>query len=160
MNLHTTSYNGSLIVLCCLTRRVMFMSRRRVFFTYRLMLVSRKSIFVTRRLTFMCLRIVLVRCRIVFVTRRLQKCSYVKFSKSLFFVSSSQSPTGILFPQSIHLCYIGVLWSIKVGNYLRSSFSLGECGFAKVVLIADYVSPYSYDDSMCALWQLSYASMS
>ena len=32
-------------------------------------------------------------------------------------------------------CYIGVLWSIRVGNYLRGSFRLGECGFAKVVLI-------------------------
>ena len=28
---------------------------------------------------------------------------------------------------------------------------MGECGFAKVVLIVGYVSPYSYDDSMCFL---------
>ena len=41
--------------------------------------------------------------------------------------------------------------SIRVGNYLRSSLRLGECGFAKVVSIVDYVSPYSYDDSMCVL---------
>ena len=40
---------------------------------------------------------------------------------------------------------------MRVRNYLRSSFCLGECGFAKVVLIVDYVSPYSYDDSMCVL---------
>ena len=136
-NLHTTSYNGSLIVLCCLTRRVMFMShrlvfvtcrltfmfwriafvtcrltfmsrrivfvaRRLVFFTCRLTFMSRRIIFITRRLTFMSRRIVFVTCRV-------QKCSYIKFSKSLTFIASSQSPTGILFRQSIHLCYIGVL---------------------------------------------------
>ena len=87
-NLHTSSNHGSPIVLCCPTRRVMPMYRRLVFVTRRLMLMSR---------------------RLVFVTRRVQKCSYIKFSKSLIFVSSSQSPTGIFFPQSIHLCYIGVL---------------------------------------------------
>ena len=106
------------------------------------MSMSCRLVFVIRRLTFMSLRM-------VFVTHRVQKCSYIKFSKSLIFVSSSQSPIGILFPQSIHLCYIGVLLSIRVGNYLRSSFQLGECGLANVVLIVDYVAPYSYDDSMC-----------
>ena len=135
----TTSYNQSFIDLCCLTWRL---------------------VFATRRLVFVTSRLVFVTCRLVFVTRRIQKWPYVKFSKSFIFISSSEIPTGILFPQSIHLCYIGVLWSIRVGNYLRSSFWLGECGFAKVVLIVDYVSPYSYDDSMCALWWLSYASMS
>ena len=146
-NLHTSSNNGSLIILCCPTHRVMFMSCRLVFVTSRLMFMSRRLVFVTRRLTFML-------CRIVFATRRVQKCSYIKFSKSLFFVSSSQSPTGLFFPQSIHLFYIGVLWSIRVRNYLCSSFWFDKWGFAKVVLIVDYVSPYSYDDSMCVLWWL------
>ena len=105
-NLQTnnTSYNGSLIVLCCLTR-----------------------IF-------------------VFVTHRVQKCSYIKFSKSFIFVSPSETPTRILPPQSIHLCYIGGLSSTRVGNSLCSKFRFGECGFAKVVSIVGYVSPYSYDD--------------
>ena len=133
--------------------RIVFVTRRLVYFTRRLTFMSRRIVFVTRQLTIMSQRI-------VFVTRRVQKRSYIKFSKSLIFVSSSQSPTGILFPQLIHLCYIGVLWSVRVGNYLRSSFRLGECDFAKVALIVDYVYLYSYDDSMCVLWRLSYASMS
>ena len=111
----TTSCNHSSIDLCCLTCRVMFMSCRLIFFTCRLMFMSRRIVFVTSRIVF-------VTCRIVFVTHRVQKSSYVRLSKSLIFISSGQSPTGILFPQSIHLCYIGVLWSIRVGNYLRSSF--------------------------------------
>ena len=89
----TTSYNQPFIDLCYLTCRVMFMSRRLVF--------------VTRR--------------IVFVTHRVQKCSYVKFSKSLIFVSSSEAPTGIPPPQSILLCYIGVLSSTREENSLYSS---------------------------------------
>ena len=112
----TTSYNKSFIDLCCHTRRVMFMCRRLVFVTRRLTFMSRILVFVTRRVMFMSRRLVFVTGRltfmsrrIVFVTSRVQKCSYIKFSKSLIFVSSSKSPTGILFPQSIHLCYIGVL---------------------------------------------------
>ena len=179
-NLHTTSYNGSLIVLCyltrrlvCVTRRLVFVTRRLefvtrglvfvthrlVFVTCRLVFATRRLVFVTHRLVFVTRRLVFVTRRLVFVTRGVQKWPYVKFSNSFIFVSLSETPTGILFPQSIHLCYIGVLWSIRVGNYLHSSFRFGECGFAKVVLIAGYVSPYSYDVSMCASWRLSYASM-
>ena len=89
----TMSYNGPLIVLCCLTRRVMFMSRRLVFVTCRVMFISRRLVFVTRRDMFMSRRLVFVtrrvmfmKRRLVFVTYRVQKCSYVKFSKSLIFV--------------------------------------------------------------------------
>ena len=98
----TTSYNHSFMDLCCLTRRVMFLSHRLVFLTGSRMFMSHRIVFVTHRIVF-------VTCRIVFVTRRVQKCPCVKFSKSLIFISPSQSPTGILFPQLIHLCYIGVL---------------------------------------------------
>ena len=114
---YTQSYNGSQTVLRCLTRRVTFMTCRLVFVTCRLMFMSRSLVFVTRRLvffkcrlTFMFLRIIFVtrrlvffKCRltfmflrIIFVTRRVQKCSFIKFSKCLIFVSSSQSPTGML----------------------------------------------------------------
>ena len=74
-NLHTSSYNGSLIVLCCLTCRVTFMSRRLVFITCRLMFMSCRIVFITRRLTFMSRRL-------IFVTHRIQKCSYIKFRKN------------------------------------------------------------------------------
>ena len=130
------------------------------YFTRRLTVMSHSIVFLTRRLVFFTCKLTIMSCRIVFVTRRVQKRSYIKFSKSLIFVSSSQSPTGILFPQLTHLCCIGVLWSIRVGNYMRSSFRLGECDFANVALIVDYVYPYSYDDSMCVSWRLSYASIS
>ena len=121
----TTSYNGTLIVLYCLTCRL-------VFVTSRLILVTCRLVFVTPRS--------------VFDTHRVQKCSYVKFSKSFIFVSPSETPTGILPPRSIHLCYIGVLSSTRVRKSLCSRFRFGECGFAKVVSIVGYVSPYSYDD--------------
>ena len=64
--------------------------------------------------------------KIVFVTRRVES---VHSSNSVNVVSS--------FHQASHQqeCYIGVLGSIRVENYLRGSFRLGECGFAKVVLI-------------------------
>ena len=109
----TTSYNGSLIVLCCLTRRPRSLTRRLIFVTRRLVFVTHRLVFVTRRLVF-------VTRRLVFVTRRVQKCSYVKFSKSPIFVSPSETPTGILFPQSIHLCKIGVLSMVR--NSLCSRF--------------------------------------
>ena len=107
---YTQSYNGSQTVLRCLTRRVTFMTCRLVFVTCRLMFMSRSLVFVTRRLMFMSRslvfvtrRLVFFKCRltfmflrIVFVSRRVQKCSFIKFSKCLIFVSSSQSPTGML----------------------------------------------------------------
>ena len=106
----TTSYNGTLIVLCCLTRRLVFVTSRLVFVTRRLVFVTRRLVFVTRRLVFITCRLVFVACRLafvtrrlVFVTRRVQKCSYVKLSKSFIFVSPSETLTGILLPQSIHL---------------------------------------------------------
>ena len=92
----TQSYNGSQTVLCCLTRRVTFMTCRLVFVTCRLMFMSRSLVFVTRRLVFFKCRLTFMFLRIVFVTRRVQKCSFIKFSKCLIFVSSSQSPTGML----------------------------------------------------------------
>ena len=147
-NLPTTSYNGSLKVICYLTCRLAFITRRLVLVTRRLEFVTRglvfvthRLVFVTRRLVFVTRRLVFVTHRLVFVTRRVQKWPYVKFSNSFIFVSLSETQTGILFPQSIHLCYIGVLWSIRVENYLHSCFRFGECGFAKVVLIVGYVSP-------------------
>ena len=94
-NLHTSSYNRSQIVLCCLTRRVTFMTCRLVFITRRLMFMSSSLLFVTRRLVFFKCRLTFMSLRIVFVTRRVQKCSFNKFSKTLIFVSSSQSPTGM-----------------------------------------------------------------
>ena len=90
------SYNGSQTVLRCLTRRVTFMTCRLVFVTCRLMFMSRSLVFVTRRLVFFKCRLTFMFLRIVFVTRRVQKCSFIKFSKCLIFVSSSQSPTGML----------------------------------------------------------------
>ena len=93
---YTQSYNGSQTVLRCLTRRVTFMTCRLVFVTCRLMFMSRSLIFVTRRLVFFKCRLTFMFLRIVFVTRRVQKCSFIKFSKCLIFVSSSQSPTGML----------------------------------------------------------------
>ena len=124
----TTSYSGTLIVLCCLTwrlifvtRRLVFVSHRLAFVTHRLVFVTRrlvfvthKLVFVTRRLVFVVRRLILVTCRLVFITCRVQKCSYVKFSKSFIFVSPNEIPTGILPPQSIHLYYIGVLSSTRV----------------------------------------------
>ena len=92
----TQSYNGSQTVLRCLTRRVTFMTCRLVFVTCRLMFMSRSLVFVTRRLVFFKCRLTFMFLRIVFVTRRVQKCSFIKFSKCLIFVSSSQSPTGML----------------------------------------------------------------
>ena len=87
----------SFIDLCCLTCRVMFMTRRLIFVTRRFIFVTRRLVFVTRRLVFVTCRFVFVTHRFVFVarrfvfvtrrlvfaTRRVQKCSYVKFSKSL-----------------------------------------------------------------------------
>ena len=67
---------------------------------------------VTRRLAF-------VTRRLLFVTCRVQKCSYNKFSKSL---SSFHQVRRILPPQSIHLCYIRVLSSTRIGNSLCSRF--------------------------------------
>ena len=64
-NLHTTSYNGSLIVLCCLTHRLVFVTCKLIFVTRRLEFVTRRLVFVTRRLVF-------VTHRLVFVTRRVQ----------------------------------------------------------------------------------------
>ena len=93
---YTQSYNGSQTVLRCLTRRVTFMTCRLVFVTCRLMFMSRSLVFVTRRLVFFKCRLTFMFLRIVFVTRRVQKCSVIKFSKCLIFVSSSQSPTGML----------------------------------------------------------------
>ena len=90
------SYNGSQTVLRCLTRRVTFMTCRLVFVTCRLMFMSRSLVFVTRRFVFFKCRLTFMFLRIVFVTRRVQKCSFIKFSKCLIFVSSSQSPTGML----------------------------------------------------------------
>ena len=146
--------------LVFVTRRLIFVTCRLVFVTHRLVLVksrlvsvtrrlvfvTRRLVFVTRRLVFVTRRLVLVTRRLVFITCRVQKCSYIKFSKSFTFVSPSETPTGILPPHSIHLCYIGVLSSTRVGNSLCSKFRFGECGFAKVVSIVGYVSPYSYDD--------------
>ena len=121
----TMSYNGTLIVLCCLTHRLIFvtcrlvpvkrglvfvtcrlvfLTRRLVLVTCRLVFVIRRLVFVTRRQVFVTCRLVFVTCRSVFVTHRVQKCSYIKFSKSFIFVSPSETPTGILPPQSIHLC--------------------------------------------------------
>ena len=111
----TTRYNGSLIVLCCVTRRLLFVTRRLVFVACRLLFVTCRLVFVTRRLVFVTRRLVFVTCRLVFVTRRLvfatrrlvfvtrrvQNCPYIKFSKSFIFVSPSETPTGILFPQLI-----------------------------------------------------------
>ena len=52
------------------------------------------------------------------------KSSDVKLSKSFIVVSSNKTPTGILPTQSIQnsidLCYIGVLSSTRVGNFLYS----------------------------------------
>ena len=93
---YTQSYNGSQTVLRCLTRRVTFMTCRLVFVTCRLMFMSRSLVFVTHRLVFFKCRLTFMFLRIVFVTRRVQKCSFIKFSKCLIFVSSSQSPTGML----------------------------------------------------------------
>ena len=93
---YTQSYNGSQTVLRCLTRRVTFMTCRLVFVTCRLMFMSRSLVFITRRLVFFKCRLTFMFLRIVFVTRRVQKCSFIKFSKCLIFVSSSQSPTGML----------------------------------------------------------------
>ena len=93
---YTQSYNGSQTVLRCLTRRVTFMTCRLVFVTCRLMFMSRSLVFVTRRLVFFKCRLTFMFLRIIFVTRRVQKCSFIKFSKCLIFVSSSQSPTGML----------------------------------------------------------------
>ena len=93
---YTQSYNGSQTVLRCLTHRVTFMTCRLVFVTCRLMFMSRSLVFVTRRLVFFKCRLTFMFLRIVFVTRRVQKCSFIKFSKCLIFVSSSQSPTGML----------------------------------------------------------------
>ena len=93
---YTQSYNGSQTVLRCLTRRVTFMTCRLVFVTCRLMFMSHSLVFVTRRLVFFKCRLTFMSLRIVFVTRRVQKCSFIKFSKCLIFVSSSQSPTGML----------------------------------------------------------------
>ena len=93
---YTQSYNGSQTVLRCLTRRVTFMTCRLVFVTCRLMFMSRSLVIVTRRLVFFKCRLTFMFLRIVFVTRRVQKCSFIKFSKCLIFVSSSQSPTGML----------------------------------------------------------------
>ena len=93
---YTQSYNGSQTVLRCLTRRVTFMTCRLVFVTCRLMFMSRSLVFVTRRLVFFKCRLTSMFLRIIFVTRRVQKCSFIKFSKCLIFVSSSQSPTGML----------------------------------------------------------------
>ena len=93
---YTQSYNGSQTVLRCLTCRVTFMTCRLVFVTCRLMFMSRSLVFVTRRLVFFKCRLMFMFLRIVFVTRRVQKCSFIKFSKCLIFVSSSQSPTGML----------------------------------------------------------------
>ena len=93
---YTQSYNGSQTVLRCLTRRVTFMTCRLVFVTCRLMFMSRSLVFVTRRLVFFKCRFTFMFLRIIFVTRRVQKCSFIKFSKCLIFVSSSQSPTGML----------------------------------------------------------------
>ena len=147
------SYNGTLIALCCLTRRLVFVTSRLVFVTRRLVFVTRRLVFVTCRLVFVTRRLVFVTCRLAFVTRRLvfvtsrvQKCSFVKLSKGFIFVSPSETLTGILPPQSIHLYYIVVLSSTRVGNSLCSRFQFGECGFAKVVSIVGYVSSYSYDD--------------
>ena len=91
-----TSYNETLIVLCCLTRRLVFVTRRLVFVTrrlvfvtcrlvfvtHRLVFVTHRFKFVTRRLVFVTSRSAFVTRRLVFVTRRVEKCSYVKFSKS------------------------------------------------------------------------------
>ena len=107
----TTSYNQTLIVLCCLTRRL-------VFVTHRLVLVIR--------------RLVLITGRLVFVTCKVQKCSYVKFSKSFIFVSPRETPTGILPPQLIHLCYIGVLSSTRVGTVYVVEFDLVNVGLLKL----------------------------
>ena len=96
---NTMSYNGTLIVLCCLTCRFVFVTCRFVFVKCRLIFVSGRLVFVTSRLVF-------VTCRLVFLTRRVPKCSYIKFSESFIFVSPSETPTGILPPQSIHLCYM------------------------------------------------------
>ena len=93
---YTQSYNGSQTVLRCLTRRVTFMTCRLVFVTCRLMFMSRSLVFVTCRLVFFKCRLTFMFLRIIFVTRRVQKCSFIKFSKCLIFVSSSQSPTGML----------------------------------------------------------------
>ena len=93
---YTQSYNGSQTVLRCLTRRVTFMTCRLVFVTCRLMFMSPSLVFITRRLVFFKCRLPFMFLRIVFVTRRVQKCSFIKFSKCLIFVSSSQSPTGML----------------------------------------------------------------
>ena len=76
----TTSYNGSLIVLCCLTRRVMLMSRRIVFVTRRLTFMSRRIVFVTHRLTFMSRRIIFVTCRLVFLHADLRLCPAESYS--------------------------------------------------------------------------------
>ena len=132
----TTSYDGALIVLCCFTRRLVFVSRRLVFatrrlvfatrrlvfathrlvfVTHRLLFVTRRLAFVTRRLVFVTRRLLFVTRRLVFVTCRVEKCSHVRFSKSFIFFSPSETPTGIL-PQSIDLCYIGELSSTWVGN--------------------------------------------
>ena len=110
---YTQSYNGSQTVLRCLTRRVTFMTCRLVFVTCRLMFMSRSLVFVTRRLVFFKCRLTFMFLRIIFVTRRVQKCSFIKFSKCLIFVSSTQSPTGMLhWSTMIH----------KGKNYLRGSF--------------------------------------
>ena len=93
---YTQSYNGSQTVLRCLTRRVTFMTCRLVFVTCRLMFMFRSLVFITSRLVFFKCRLPFMFLRIVFVTRRVQKCSFIKFSKCLIFVSSSQSPTGML----------------------------------------------------------------
>ena len=114
----TTSYNQSFIDSCCLTCRVMFMNCRLVFVTRRPVFVTCRLVCVTRRFVFVTGRLVFVTRRFVFVTRRVQKCSHNKFSESFIFVSSSQTPIGTLPPQSIHLCYIGVLSFTRVGNSL------------------------------------------
>ena len=93
---YTQSYNGSQTILRCLTRRVTFMTCRLVFVTCRLMFMSRSLVFVTHRLVFFKCRLTFMFLRNIFVTRRVQKCSFIKFSKCLIFVSSSQSPTGML----------------------------------------------------------------